>query len=310
LVGESAGDPLLAEGVSYVTEHQIAFIGLPETGKTTFLAAFWATVRETPPLSHFTLREWPSSATYLQARADEWFQAKPVDRTSGDTINEVHLSLSSIAGDVDVRIPDLSGEAFQTAVVRRRVLKPVDEILVGASGLLLFINGAQATHRLSLTNARAVLQAAGVPNADNSGARGSTDGSSDVVPFSPGLLESEVLSTELLQIVMQRRIEADCNAHATRIGLVISAWDVLACAGATDPTDWLLTNQPMLAGVLAAIADSMPVCIFGVSAQGDDYGPESKAATRRPSQRPIVVEKGSSGSDITRPVAWVASHAE
>jgi hypothetical protein len=282
-----------------LTERIVALVGLPETGKTTFLAAFWAAVREIPPTTRFAIRTWPQSPEYLQSIADHWFSGEPVGRTSADSINEVSLSLDSENGEVDMVLPDLSGETFKAAVVRRVIPTAVDDLLQQASGILLFINCATATPRLTLTDARPLLAMSDAA-ADSDAAH--------ALPFAPEDLESEVLTAELLQIVFDR-----CDigrSNALRVGVVLSAWDVVPEAAGITPVTWLRTNQSMVSSLVQAATDISSIRVFGVSAQGGDYNTALDVRNRKPTERPLVIDEAGKDTDITRPVAWVVGYAD
>src|SRR5436309_7725049 len=95
-------------------ERSVVIIGLPASGKTTFLAALWhlITARDVETRLRFgTLRV--GDLAYLNAIAARWREAKVQDRTAVTGNRIVSMSLINPAeGAVRVTFPDVPGEGY------------------------------------------------------------------------------------------------------------------------------------------------------------------------------------------------------
>src|ERR1035437_2592783 len=96
-------------------ERRMVICGLPESGKTSFLAAFWhlVTSREVDTQLRFrTLRD--GDATHLNALAKRWRDAKVQIRTEVGASTLVSMNLADAANaPIRLTFPDLSGESYR-----------------------------------------------------------------------------------------------------------------------------------------------------------------------------------------------------
>src|SRR5437016_344361 len=88
-------------------------VGLPDTGKTTFLAALWHVLESGETASALTLRASPSDSTYLNEIRQSWERAEPVRRTPAASIEDIVLQLQLADRELDLAVPDLSGENYR-----------------------------------------------------------------------------------------------------------------------------------------------------------------------------------------------------
>ncbi|MGH7436896.1 MAG: TRAFAC clade GTPase domain-containing protein, partial [Polyangiaceae bacterium] len=95
-------------------ERSIVICGLPESGKTTFLAALWhlVTARKVDTkLSFDSLRD--GDQTHLNNIVRQWRDAKVQARTSGQpTLVSMNL-LDRSGTKLRLTFPDLSGESYR-----------------------------------------------------------------------------------------------------------------------------------------------------------------------------------------------------
>src|ERR1019366_7433703 len=91
-------------------------IGLPNTGKTSFLAALWYMVSQTGVRCGLSLERLDGDSAYLNQIRDAWSHYKPVPRNKADSQNNVSMWLKNRDTDHIARLgfPDLSGEAFRS----------------------------------------------------------------------------------------------------------------------------------------------------------------------------------------------------
>jgi hypothetical protein len=120
---------------------KVLMVGLPQSGKTTFLAALWHIVQEAGVSASLRLKELRGDRAYLNRIRDAWLSCKPLERTTIQNEQVVTLWLQSQAGaEVELTIPDLSGEAFELQLRERRWPAAFDTLVNDASGILLFIH--------------------------------------------------------------------------------------------------------------------------------------------------------------------------
>ena len=125
---------------SEVSKHLL--IGLPSTGKTTFLAAFWHVVETGEIPGSLLLQKLQGDWSHLNLVRDEWLRCEPLIRTVqlGDTMVSMRLNNPSISNVTEVFFPDMAGETFNLHWLDRQWDKDFDDLVREASGVLLFIH--------------------------------------------------------------------------------------------------------------------------------------------------------------------------
>lgn len=274
---------------------QLLFIGLPGSGKTTFLAALWHVLAERGNATSLKLRQTSEDRTYLNQIAKEWRDCSQVPRTNLRTEQVVVLHLNgSGVGAFDLAVPDLSGEAFEQQLTDRRMTFHHAEFVQKATGVMLFVHpdvqkGTQLTQAVQLE--------AAIGGAQHRG--GSSAG--PITPWSVEKLPTQVKLVELLQFILERA------QRKVRVALVISAWDLVDSFGA--PQEFLSRELPLLRQFLDANDDLLEHAVFGVSAQGGDITvPKEKQALLELDdalKRIKVREEHDTNNDITKPIAWL-----
>lgn len=89
--------------------------GLPESGKTTFLAALWQRLDNAKIDSPLRIEKLDADIAYLNQIRESWIQGKPLNRTTRGKIHPItfHLTDSNNKGLGKILIPDLSGEDYE-----------------------------------------------------------------------------------------------------------------------------------------------------------------------------------------------------
>lgn len=97
--------------MSDLLDRQILLIGLPNTGKTSFLAALWFMVNQSTVKCRLTLEKLFGDSKYLNEICEAWLEYRPVKRNQLDSVKLVAMTLKNRENDRLVRlsIPDLSG---------------------------------------------------------------------------------------------------------------------------------------------------------------------------------------------------------
>src|SRR6266478_6250635 len=124
------------------TNNHFLLIGLPSTGKTSFLAALWYMVSQTKVVCGLSLDHLEGDNQYLNIIRDAWSEYRPVPRNITETEKPVAMWLKNHkTGSVGrLTFPDLTGEAFRSQWTRRELATTYDESLAEAAGGILFVN--------------------------------------------------------------------------------------------------------------------------------------------------------------------------
>lgn len=275
------------------------FVGLPGSGKTTFLAALWHVLEDRSSTTSLRIRELSADRTYLHQIADDWRACSVVQRTKLDPEQRVTLHLEGAGGNTfDLIVPDLSGEAFEKQLVDRKMSVSHDALVQQAAGLVLFVHphlkeGTELSYSRQL---QATIES-GVQEVV------SHDRGSIAEPWNVELLPTQVALIELLQFVVER------SSRKVRIAVVLSAWDLVNNGDTIAPRDFMNREMPLLNQFLNANDDLMEHEVFGVSAQGGDISVETKRMALLElddALKRILVQFGNDiTQDITKPIAWI-----
>jgi len=277
----------------------LLFIGLPGSGKTTFLAALWHVLDDRSSVTALKLTKLSGDRAYLNQITKEWRECSQVPRTSLQTEQVVILHLDGNGfGSFDLSVPDLAGEAFKQHLTERRMTRHHDAFVQEATGLMLFLHPDDIQKGTQLTVARRL-------EAELSGAHeeDATAGSADVVnnAWSPESLPTQAKLVELLQFILER------TQRNLRVAVVVSAWDLVDDLGA--PHEFVARELPLFQQFLEANEDILRYSVFGVSAQGGDITNEVQKQTLLglddALKRIKVRQDQQTGHDITKPIAWL-----
>ena len=120
----------------------VVILGLPSSGKTTYLAALWHLVLERDVETRLKFdRLRKGDNTYLNKIALRWRSATIQERTSISGGGLVSMDLKAVTGDiVNITFPDLPGEAYRDMWETRTCTNEVGEALQ-VPYVLLFIHG-------------------------------------------------------------------------------------------------------------------------------------------------------------------------
>lgn len=283
--------------------HNFLLIGLPSTGKTSFLAALWYAIQQKQSPTALVLQRLDGDSGYLNKIRDAWLAFKPVGRNPTDTETFVSMRLKLSDGDEEVHLtfPDVSGESFKQQWTSRQLTASYDKCLRSANGGILFIHPGSIILplRIAEVDDLAALIDDGVTEEK-------TAPLTVLPPSAPWDVEkapTQVQLIELLQFMMR-------HSHFRapfRLAIAISAWDLVA-PSKVSPEDWVARQLPLLNQFLSSNRKSFEVGFYGVSAQGGNYEGEDVTALQNklPARRIEIVGKGvKKQHDITEPLLWL-----
>lgn len=291
--------------VSSLPGRHLLALGLPEAGKTTFLAAFWHVVESEAVAGTLTCEVLADDREYLNMIRGRWLACEQFERTSLDkeTWTTMHLRSGPGQQTMDVTFPDLSGELVrQRFFANRRWPKSFDDYARIVDGLLLFINPKRLNSPISTTAINDVLQDSFDRFESPMPAQMATVPAP--APWDAQRTEAAVVLVDLVQVILERRLKS----APLRIAVIVSAWD---STGETEPMGWLTSNATLFNDYILANADTIDTRVYGISAQGGDIKKDNikeNLLTRDPAERIQVVGPGlGSPHDITAPVRWLLS---
>ena len=272
---------------------QSLMLGLPGSGKTTFLAALWYVVTSGEVSGALDLEALGPQNIYLNSIRDTWLVGDEFERTS--MVVESSTMTLGVGGDDshEVVIPDLSGEHSRETFVSRAWPDELSTLVTSTEGILLFVHAEEIVAPRTIMEAQAVL-------GDSSQAGVVAEPS-----WTPDRSPTAVKLIDLLQLAKWTR----ATESPTRLSLVASAWDLVE-ESFSSPADWLAEEMPLLDQFLRNNPEAYSTRVFGVSAQGAQLDDVRKRLVKlkSPSERiRVFVDNAPLSHDVTQPLRWALS---
>jgi GTPase SAR1 family protein len=286
------------------TASKLLVIGLPEAGKTTFLAALWHVAESEEVPGSLRLVRISDSAKHLNSIKNDWLQYRPVVRTIPEAEQFPSLWLKDASGSTaEIVFPDLSGETFESQWKDRQWTREYGELVKQAGCVVLFIHPDRIKEPFSITDMQKLSEAA-FPE-DSTETIDESEESSAAVPeeWSKLLAPTQVQLVGLLQF-----LQPELSVHPIRLAVIISAWDRVQPNGeaTSAPQTWLAQRLPYLDQFLTSNPEDFQTRTYGLSAQGGDIVADLKRLQEVPqaSDRIIIVGPDCHPHDISEPVRW------
>jgi hypothetical protein len=276
---------------------QLLLVGLPETGKTSFLAALWHYLKS-PKIPNRKLTQYKLSPNdkYLSNIYKDWLSCKRPVRTAlaeqKNTDVELFLQHTSTGEKFVMNVPDVAGETFRSQWEQRTWMNTYLEEVEKAAGFIFFIHSQKNIVTLNL------LQ-------DSYGVQPEKADSDDSIEWSPKKTTTQIILVQLLQFHLE---------YFTRtpmpVAFVLSAWEKeLDEEFTSEPAEWLESTMPILSQFLKANHEKLQAKIYGISAQGGDFEDGDKRAAlqrlREPAERIRVQVGAEQSNDISAPIQWL-----
>lgn len=277
-----------------MTELYHSIVGLPSSGKTTFLAALWHLIDAGEVSTKLVLDRLVGDHTYLNTITDAWRRCEEVPRTS--RASETKLTIYVHKPDSGLKIalgfPDLSGESFEEQFAARTCSPDYVDGFSGDGGILLFVSADRRTDGLTLADLGPLVAGAEEPNEQPV-----------VREWAPSDVPQQVQLVELLQFLQGPPFARRCR----RLAVIVSAWDVVLEPKPT-PDEWLAREMPLLHQFLVNNPESFCARVYGVSAQGGDVKGAARVALARqtPGERIQCHGRDVDPHDLTAPVLWIS----
>lgn len=301
----------MAEGTK---QHvSISIIGLPESGKTTFLAALWELVNERRVEKALTFDSiGENDHSYLRKIVKVWRKATEQARTRLTGLSAVRMNLKDRDGNVvEVAMPDAPGEDFRAMWENRELGRVLGDSLLGGN-IMLLVNGNKVKAPAWVAERAAQRKATGRQRAE-----------ALAKEWHPSLAPTQVQLVDLLQLISH----APVGRPGRKIAVMISAWDKVE-GERLMPDAFLTAKMPLLAQYIEAGRDGWTSRVYGVSAQGGEYdgnddnaepdeGGAPKKRTKKgrdadrlrdvdiPANRIRLVFGEQESTDLTEPLQWL-----
>lgn len=273
-------------------------IGMPDAGKTTYLAALWHLVTSAEVETALVLDRLEGDVNYLNDIVDAWHKCEKVRRTSTaeDHPIVIHLKGRTMSVPVVLNFTDVSGEKFEQQFASRYCTAEYVSEVNGNGGLMLFVNAERPHKGMTILDARGLLDG---------------DPAETEIDWQPKFVSEQAQLVDLLQCLQQPPF----SSRRRRLALIVSAWDVVP--NRANAEDWLRHEMPFLCQFLSTNQQSFETKMYGVSAQGGvlmtdatgkvkDTEVRTQLLGRTPSERTRCVEPNRSSSDITLPLSWLS----
>lgn len=288
-------------------ETNFVIMGLPASGKTTFLAALWHLIESDETSCRLRLDRYEGDLAYLNRIAEAWRTFQKVPRTSqvGDVDITIHLVDSETGENGTAFFPDLAGETFEHQVEARRCRPEFVAKVANDDGVLFFISADRKEDDLSVLelNRRLPLELS-EPAGDQDG-----DAIAAEQPKAPEWVPKSVPAQVKIVQLLSDLIRSPFVARRRRLAILISAWDLTIGTG-MSPEGWLMAHMPLVVQFLRSNWSAFEYAIYGVSAQGvslDDEAAVDKVAGLAPSRRIMVVGPEGEAHDLTLPLVWLVA---
>jgi hypothetical protein len=287
-----------------MADHAVILIGGPDSGKTNYLARLWKALSSQD--GALFAPDVPNDIRYVEEALAHLLQGIFAPR-SDKNFDEIHQSFSvpvvltedPHAEPVQVVVPDVTGELWQTAVETCELPEQWMTRLRTASGALVFvrIGSDQNVDPLDWVTADQLLQMpAMAPSPEQEDKR---------------KIPTQVLLCELLRF-LEYGLAADLDNVRPRVAVLVTAWDRLDVESrAKGPSAYIAEQYPLLAGRLNDISE-FDIRVFGVSIVGGDFIDTvfQEEFFKADLKDVGYVELEADGEvqtklDVTLPVAWV-----
>lgn len=277
-----------------MSEQYHSILGLPRSGKTTYLAALWHVLDAGEVTTKLVLDKLVGDNEYLNKIVEAWRRCEEVPRTSmlDEKQVTIHAHVLASGKKVALGFPDLSGESFKQQFSTRTCTPDYIEGFEGSGGILLFVNANRPSDGITLSDIGPVIADPG----EQAEPEEEQEWMADFVP-------EQVRLVDLLQFLLRPPF----LRRRRRLVVVVSAWDVVLAPKPT-PEQWLGREFPLLHQFLSNNPESFDVRVYGISAQGGDVTGDQRTALlrRTPSRRIECVGPTTDPHDITAPLLWLS----
>lgn len=123
-----------------MTEKNILIAGLPDAGKSSYIAALNGVMNQEGDFSLSPADGKKTEWKYVDAMTEKWLDCKEVDHSTDDETKFIKWPLKRKDGQVfDITIPDMKGEIYYD-IINNELDSRLSEFCEQAHGILFFVN--------------------------------------------------------------------------------------------------------------------------------------------------------------------------
>ncbi len=274
-------------------ENRVLVVGLPETGKSSFIQALDEVLKHPATESDLKASGLAHDRSYIQSGKKDFFAGKKLGRNirpAEDSSVELWFEHPPTARRGKLHLPDKRGEIFRDQWVNRQWEKDYRESLTGIAGALIFVRADEKSRN---------DERLGVLASEAHGSGG------DPRPFELKDASAQVQLVDVLQFI----VEWGEVPRPLRVAVLISAWDTV---GQTQgdlrpraPEKFLEREWALIAQYIRANPDRFTARIYGVSAYGGTPDELGELLEQAPHERVRLTEGTETTRDLTRPLRWL-----
>jgi|GEM_PF-901647 len=290
---------------------KIIIMGLPEAGKTSFLAGLYYYATNEIVGRKMKERKPSANAAYLNRITDRWLQCETPIRTKNEPSNsfkEVQLHLLHIENGmtIDLHIPDMTGESYLQQFTDRLWEVGYKEEADSSEGIILFINPTKIKPHVLIDD---IVKSFFLLEETDEGADdykvAAPTNSTEAKNFDKEEVPTQIILCDLLFYHTQM-----LDFEKLPVAIIISAWDFVKKASPDiTPWQWIEQNMPLLFQYLKTNQSLFDLNVFGISAQGGNFTePDSKDEILKfddPGDRFKVQEEATVHNNICAPIEWL-----
>ena len=277
-------------------EKKCFIAGVPDAGKTTFIAALWDIIKRNNGTLELQFTTNPDNTTYLNEIWEYWMSMKKIERSKPPAPDDITINVkrASNGEELVLDIPDFMGEQFQ---------KIIDHTL--PDNIVQWI--AQSDRMLYLINVLDDSIKDDLEQQDTAQEKDEIDRAKERED-APRLAPEKMMQASQNMMVLKYIAN---HAKMKKVAIGLSAWDVKMKEGKT-PEEFLRRRSPMLYNFIKLHFND---CLFfGVSAQGFDYNDkgekeaEMKDKARKCNRAFISIgDEKEMSPDLTKPFNYLIS---
>lgn len=260
-------------------------VGLQDTGKSTYMAAFWVIEKDGNSGHQLSFEKYPDNTQYLDAIGNNWLEQEPVTRSSNIS-QELEFSLKhkDTGSIIELAIPDFKGERYKM-ILQNEYPAEIEKWLNGSDRILFFL---PPTPEIVFNEE---VDVADSPEKERQPAQ----------TFNVDEIEEWIQIIELLKFIHEKKGDV-------KIAFCVSKWDI-NLAKKISVQRWI--EQEHLFFHVFVKHHFHKVNYYGVSAQGLNYEKRGELSETKVSELTDQVMRAyiSNGTDkdydITKPLAWL-----
>lgn len=252
-----------------MTGKRILIAGLPDAGKTTYIAALNGVMSQDGDFS-LQLDGKASQWTYVNDMTNKWLEGETVTHSTDEEAKFIKWPLKNKDGQrIDLTIPDMKGEYYYD-IINNDFDPKLAKFCEEADGILYFINGMSRfvlkEHFMNMQNDRNGEYADADDGANKEIDETKQREEADKIKLKPENMQD--VTKNLLVIKYLRELMGD-----VKIVVAISSWDERKGYNSID--DYFKQMCPAIYNYVTKNFSNSMLC--GVSAQGVKYGSEDSA---------------------------------